>query len=89
MDKTTIAIGIVLVVIVGGIVYVASQSPSAQAAVGFGPETRGASSDAQDAGAVLSGIGDLIGGVGTAIGSIYGGAAASAAGGTSQSGVAK
>lgn len=89
MDKTTIAIGLVILVIVGGVIYVASQSPSAQAAVGFGPAGSGASSDAQDAAAVLSGIGDLVGGVGTAIGSIYGGAAASAAGGTSSTGVAK
>ncbi len=90
MDKSTIAVGIVLLVVIVGVVYVASQSPAVAGAVGFGPGIDPARDNtAADTGAVLGGIGTLVGGLGTAIGSIYGGGIAAGAGGTSKAGVAK
>lgn len=90
MDRNTIILGAVVIVIIGGVLFVASRSPAAQSAVGgalgFGEPAR--DNTAGDVGAVLGGIGGVLNGVGNVIGSVYGGGLASAAGGTSKAGVA-
>lgn len=89
MDKSTIAIGIVVAVIVVGVVVIASRSPAAQSSLtdSLGLTTPTRDHTAEDAAGIMGGIGDVLSGAGDLIGSFYGGGVAAAAGGKSSTGV--